>query len=488
MAAIPRFLAACMAMASPLVYAQLLQPQTNTWNSTFSLTEEQIASLNLSATAANNINIAARFEQSNWATGSVFTDPFYTHLPTNASWAPAGSVLKVEAFTSTSTYTISPALALSRIVYQSKTLNGTLVPVSAFILWPYRPRGGASVSPLVSWGHGTSGLTPECGPSHVRNLWQQFAGPYSLALAGYAVVATDYAGLGVPVYPDGSEIIHQYLASPASGNDMLYAAQAAQAAFPGELSPNFAVVGHSQGGGAAWGAARQQVEAQVPGYLGAIAVAPVTDAIGTGRESGALDYSFITIAKSLLSIFPSLSLSQMLTSTGINTVRLFDQVQACNSVINTAIIQLLAANATLSRHEFWDSIYISTWEDLVRVSEEETEGPLLVIHGVDDAVIPEALTFAAVRGTCDKFPRTQLQYIRAAGMTHTSTLYATQQIWFEWLDARFDEAARRVRRPNHKSCECKISTIGSQSPRPLDQYRHEPNYYLMFALDFYQVA
>lgn len=118
---------------------KLLKPQTNTFSSNFTLTDEQIAPLNLSSSAANNINVAAQFERSNWATGSVFGDPFYTHLPPNATSAGAGSVLKVQEFTNTSTYTLAPTLALSRIVYQSKTLSGTLVPVSAYILWPYMP-------------------------------------------------------------------------------------------------------------------------------------------------------------------------------------------------------------------------------------------------------------------------------------------------------------------------------------------------------------
>ncbi|KAG8424524.1 hypothetical protein J3459_022553 [Metarhizium acridum] len=99
------------------------------------------------------------------------------------------SSLKVEESTNTSNYTLAPVLALSRIVYQSKTLKGSLVPeISIYPVAIYASR---------RWFGGTSGIYAECAPSHVRSLSFHFSGPYSLALAGYAVVGTDYAGLGV---------------------------------------------------------------------------------------------------------------------------------------------------------------------------------------------------------------------------------------------------------------------------------------------------
>ena len=56
------------------------------------------------------------------------------------------------------------------------------------------------------------------------------------------------------------------------------AVQAAQAAFS-QLSDNFVVMGYSQSGGAAWGAAQRQALKPVKGYLGAIALSPATDVL-----------------------------------------------------------------------------------------------------------------------------------------------------------------------------------------------------------------
>lgn len=84
-------------------------------------------------------------------------------------------------------------------------------------------------------------------------VWYGDAAPFTLALAGYAVVAPDYAGLGVSRTWDNSSspIPHEYLASPAGGQDALYALRAAREAFEGKLSEDFVVMGHSQGGGVA---------------------------------------------------------------------------------------------------------------------------------------------------------------------------------------------------------------------------------------------
>lgn len=475
-----------LATLTTLANSQMLKPQTNTFNSNFALSDEQVASLNLPSIVANNINIATQFERSNWATGSVFDDPFYTNLPANATFASAGSLLKVESFTHTSNYTIAPTLAISRIVYQSKTLNGTHVPVSAYILWPYMPRGGGKIAPLVSWGHGTSGIYAECAPSHIRNLWYQFSAPYSLALAGYAVVGADYAGLGVPFYPNGQNITHQYAASPAAGNDLLYAAQAAHAAFPDRLSKEFVVMGHSQGGGAAWAAAQQQLEAKVPGYLGSIAASPVTNSFELLTTQSSI--GLLQVARSVLTVFPELSISRILTDTGVKLNNLMSEIQGCNSVFATAVVGIVGTDflhpkVNLTKGEFVDSPYSKMWSNLTVAGGKDFQGPMLVLQGSADNTLPEALTAKYVDKTCDSFPHKDLQYVKVNNVGHVPVMYATQQIWLEWLDKQFANRGRM-----DKKGQCSRQEIGSTAPRPLDEYQGDINYFLEYSLDSYQVA
>lgn len=175
---------------------QLLIPQSDTWNSTFTLSQQQIDAAGLSSTKVHNVNVAIQFERTNWAGGSVYADPFYQAAP-NSSHLPPGSLLTLEDITNTSLYTLPPNVALSRITFQSEDLNGTRTPASAYILWPWMARGDPKVPgkyAVVGWAHGTSGGFGECAPSHIRNLWYQYSGPYIAALQGYVVVAPDYAG------------------------------------------------------------------------------------------------------------------------------------------------------------------------------------------------------------------------------------------------------------------------------------------------------
>lgn len=200
MTRIPNIVAALL-VCLPAVFSQAVTPQSDVWNSTFSLSKEQVLAAGLDNVTAHNVEIAARFERTNWAGNSVLNDSFYDP-PSNSSHLPPGSLLSVDYNTNTSLYTTPASIALSRILFQSETINGSSVPASAYVLWPYMPREDPNCPgkfAVVGWGHGTSGCLGECAPSHIRNLWYQYTAPYQLALQGYVVVAPDYAGKLHPV-------------------------------------------------------------------------------------------------------------------------------------------------------------------------------------------------------------------------------------------------------------------------------------------------
>lgn len=163
---------------------------------------------------SNEVRESLEFEKSNLAQGSVLNNTFYD-APHEVAETPPGTLLRVEKDVNTAEYLLPPTTALSRFVYQSETLGGSKVPVSAFVLWPYSPRSQPDGYPVVAWAHGTSGFDANAAPSNHKNLWQHFLAPYQLALQGYVVVGTDYAGLGIKKYASGKTIIHEYLASPS---------------------------------------------------------------------------------------------------------------------------------------------------------------------------------------------------------------------------------------------------------------------------------
>lgn len=465
----------------------LAQPQLDTFNalpgSDFANSVASIISrFAIDNATAQAVQVAGAFERSNYATPSVFSDPFYSDLPGNASNAPPGSLLKLEPTTNTTLYTLAPSLALSRIVYQTEDLNGTCVPTSAYILWPYMPRdftaSNISGIPVVSFAHGTSGLTPDCAPSHTRNIWYQYFAPFVLALQGYAVVGTDYAGLGVPFDVNNNTISHQWGAHPAGANDAIYSAQAAQQAFPNTLSKEFVVMGHSQGGGVAWGAAQRQAIKPVEGYLGAVAGSPVTNFYPYLQTTfGGISYLFAILANTMSSVYgAAFNVADYLTPTGQTYQQLLLQLNGCQS---TAQELFYGSNNDTLVNPTWNSTwYLRQFKELVGLGGKPISGPMLVLQGLADPLVLANGTEDAVNQTCAVLPEdASVALAEFQGVTHVPSLYAGQQIWLDWIADRF----RGVR-----TSGCSRKTYAP--PLSVDAYEGNVNYFLEWPQFGYEVA
>ena len=107
------------------------------------------------------------------------------------------------------------------------------------------PRGGW---PVLAWAHGTVGMGDDCAPSAQKPSADDIAYLGHWLRKGYAIVATDYVGMGTPgplYYLDGLTAAHSVV-------DSVVAAQGSGV----PLSRRWAALGHSQGAGAALSAAR----------------------------------------------------------------------------------------------------------------------------------------------------------------------------------------------------------------------------------------
>ncbi|SEL64269.1 lipase family protein [Rhodococcus maanshanensis] len=131
----------------------------------------------------------------------------------------------------------------------------------------YLPKGTAPAGgwPVVSWAHGTNGVGDDCAPSHgfdVTSLTRDYVSAW--LTQGYAVVASDFVGLG-------TEGVHAYLHGRSEGRAVIDMVRAARKVTP-ELSPRWVAVGHSQGGHAAMFAAHEATRyAPELDYRGAVA-------------------------------------------------------------------------------------------------------------------------------------------------------------------------------------------------------------------------
>jgi pimeloyl-ACP methyl ester carboxylesterase len=412
---------------------------------------------------------AIDYEESQWSNGSVLNDPFYI-VPKGSAEAAPGTLLKVEKDVNTSTYTLPPATALSRIIFQSKTLNGSSVPASGYILWPYSARTLSDGFAVVVWTHGTSGIGPNCAPSNIRNLHQHFLAPYQLALQGYVVVAPDYAGLGVGKDESGRPIAHEYLATQSQANDVFYSMQAAQTAFP-ELSKHFVVIGHSQGGGVAWACAQRQAVEPVHGYLGAVAVSPLARALEQPEPT--LSLIGVSMIPSISAAYPEFKPEEILTAEGQQRLDLTRQIGGC-----IASSASLLVGGQLLKPGWTENTFVQKFQDLVMNGGKKIQGPLLVIHGEVDPQLSVNVTTNAVNKTMELFPSSQLEYVRLPGVSHVPALNAAQRLWMDWIAERFANVAPK---PYCKGVEL-------VSARPTTSYQPELNWFIGLATAFYQTV
>lgn len=179
------------------------------------------------------------------AAGDMPLSPFYRFagpLPD----AP-GALLREEAMSDQPE--INAAGESRRILYMSTDARwqSGRIPVSGTLYLP-DAEAPADGWPLLAWAHGTLGIADACAPSWTGFRPRDAAYINRWLKAGFAVVVSDYQGLGGP----GP---HPYLDWRVEGRSVLDSARAAIAARPAQIANRVVISGQSQGAGAAVGAA-----------------------------------------------------------------------------------------------------------------------------------------------------------------------------------------------------------------------------------------
>jgi len=422
------------------------------------------------AASTMNLTGAYSFQQSYKVHPPVSDDPFYT-APANSTSAPAGTLLKVERESNTSLYTLPPTLSLSRFMYQSETLNGTLVPVSAFVLWPYAAPSHQGGFPFIAWAHGTSGSSKECAPSNIQNLWYNFQGLYELAIIGYVVVATDYAGLGVSEDASGHSMIHEYTTGPAQANDLFNSVLAARQAFP-SLSEGFVAMGHSEGGGAAWAFAEKLATKPLIGYLGTVALSPFTRVLDLPPEEPIIPAILLFLVPNLQRNFGPFAPEDIFTPKGLQSLESLNQLDGCTTII----YQLVGPD--LLKPGWQNNTSIQRYQEAAANGRKPINGPLLIIQGGADTIINPSTVEAAINDTVQKMPSSQIEYRLLPNVTHTPAMYAGLPIYLQWINSRF--AGEPPKGGYHRS----VATLA----RPPSGLQTEANWFIQKQLQPYQMT
>ena len=196
--------------------------------------------------------------------GSTVVDEFYA-APRDMPGEP-GHLVRAEPFTSG----IPNTAQAWRILYTTTGVSGEVRVASGVVVVP---REGDGRWPVIDWNHGTTGFSEHCAPSlQPRGLWSGalYVLP-AIIREGWAVVATDYIGLG-------TEGPHPYLVGPPSATASLDAVRAARELQDADLGSRTVIWGHSQGGGAAlWAGAMAREYAPEVFVQGVAALAPASD-------------------------------------------------------------------------------------------------------------------------------------------------------------------------------------------------------------------
>jgi hypothetical protein len=291
------------------------------------------------------------------------------------------------------------------------------------------PRGGW---PVISWAHGTSGLGDRCAPSVIGPALPARDRPYlaNWMREGYAIVASDYAGLGtrgLPAYLHGRSEAHNIV-------DIVKAGRAfARRKLPpaARLARRWVVVGQSQGAGAAIYTARYATRFGGRGldYRGAVGtgtpayIEGIVDALGPQFPTlspGTTAY-LAYITASLRSVHPELGIDRLLTASGRKYLRLAET--RCVSAFEADLEDVQVGGLFTGPLSGLPS-FSRTVERYMAMPEKGFDRPFFMGHGLKDVDVPYAITEPYVEKL--KANREPLTF-KAYDADHSGALLASQR-------------------------------------------------------------
>ncbi len=349
---------------------------------------------------------------------SAFYDP-----PSLAGTVP-GDLLRELEFDG---YAIPAGARAIRILYHSLNAEGRDVATSAVVLIPPgRPPAGGW--PVIAWAHGTSGVAQQCAPSLEKDLEYGELGLMPMVRAGFAVVATDYHGLGTP----GP---HEYVNKLAQARDVIYSVPAARRAVP-SLGRRWAAVGHSQGGVAMWGVAELEALTHDPDYLGAVSVAGAGDLrVGLERMAASGDAATFYLAYMAYAIHarsPAFRADRMLAGRALGHYR----AATTRGCWYYAYASYLDAHEGPALKKGWEAHpAVQRFIDDNRMGEAAMARPFLVVAGEADRTVPFALVQKTVTRACATGHLLALRTY--PGLDHSETMRDSTDYILDWIRDRY---------------------------------------------------
>jgi pimeloyl-ACP methyl ester carboxylesterase len=334
----------------------------------------------------------------------------------------AGELIRSER---SNQYSLPYELSALRILYHSRTSRDEDVAVSGVVIIPdgKPPAGGW---PVIAWAHDFKGMARQCAPSLMRNLG---IGPLLAMYAnlGYAVVATDYAGLGSD---SGASVVDMR----SNALDVTYAAAAARSAVK-EIGNKWIAVGAFQGALATIALAESDL--RDANFLGSVATSGLADAQvaygGPVPSAGAArtpatqaSIMLLAVAESVKALHPDFQLSDMLKESAIAAYQ--RAAKTCGAEDRDLTVEMLKPGWQSEKH-------VKQFMDDNSVDRRPTRVPILIIAGEQEQAVTADMTTKTVARMCQQGDR--ILFLKYPNLDASGAIGASAADQISWIKARF---------------------------------------------------
>lgn len=313
-----------------------------------------------------------------------------------------------------------------RVLYVSTTVKNKPTPVTGLVIVPKTaaPAGGY---PVVSWGHGTNGMTDACTPS--LNPDSDVPLVNMLLDQGWLITSSDYQGEGTPG-------LLPYIAGDSAARNTIDIVRAARNMPSAHASDNYVVWGHSEGGQTAMFALHiGPTYAPELHMKGVVAGAPPSqfNLIYDFLKTSPFRYYLLMAAGGLNTAYGDAEapLDQVLTPKGIALLPVLGQ---------TCDLAPKLGNVDVSTVTKADPFTLPLWKKVLEANDPQqfkakSPVPLLMIQGANDEQIPPVSTQILAKHLCDLGQ--VLQRWIYPGQSHAGVIGPSGGDMVHWISDRF---------------------------------------------------
>ncbi|SFI49279.1 Uncharacterized membrane protein HdeD, DUF308 family [Microbacterium saccharophilum] len=321
-----------------------------------------------------------------------------------------------------------------RILYTTTGVDGEVRAASGLVVVPLEGDGDW---PVIDWNHGTTGFAQHCAPSLNADPFAVGA-MYVLPRVireGWALVATDYIGLG-------TEGPHPYLIGPPSAHASLDAVRAARELEDADLGGRTVIWGHSQGGGAAlWAGALARTYAPEVWVQGVAALAPASDPPAlvdhvTEVTAGSIFASFAFASFS--AIYPDVTYRDYIRPGAQEVLRAMSERCLTDPATIVSVIAALGQSGDPALFSRSPQIGVLGRHLRANIPPDTITAPLLIGQGGSDTVVVPVTQSVFVDRLCRA--EVDVDYRTYAGFQHAAVVEGYSPLipeLFEWTRARF---------------------------------------------------